>query len=582
MRERAGWALCMTKNPLAGPVWLGYAHGLPVSSPSPRALRFVPLGGLGEIGMNCFALEQEDGILVVDCGTAFPHNDIGIDVLHPDFSWLQAERARVSGVFLTHAHEDHIGAVPYLLKRLRVPVWGPPHALALVRHRLAEHQMDMGELTLNEAVAGRRYQVGPFGVEPVRVSHSIVEASALCIETCQGTVFHTGDFNLDPAPPDGEPTDVERLKAIGAAGVRLLLSDSTNIDVAERAGSEREVGEALRELVLQAPARVVVAMFASNVQRLRMLGEIAQASGRNICLLGRSLNVHVEVARRVGRLDWPSNLTIAPDQVRWQRRGSLLVLAGGSQGEATSALRRLASETHQHLRLEPGDRVIHSARVIPGNERGVHELFCDLLRLGVRLHTRITDPGIHTSGHAGRSEQAQMIRWLEPRAFVPVHGTLHHLQRHAALARELGIEACLVVENGASVMVDDTGLRPGAPVPHGKVSVAYGGEVLTGEAARRRIELGRAGVVCVSLVLSADGRCLGAPRVQVRGVPSVDDVPAALSAVAREVRRAVDACRHSARADAEDEVRRAARRVLFEWSGSRPQIVVLLHLDAKE
>lgn len=545
-----------------------------MSKDSDNTLRFVPLGGLGEIGMNCFALEQREGILVVDCGTSFPQNDIGVDVLHPDFEWLRRARQRVVGLFLTHAHEDHIGAVPYLLRELDIPIWGPPHALALVLHRLAEHDLTPDDVTLHEAVPGHRYRVGPFEVEPIRVSHSIVEATALSVATCAGTVFHTGDFNLDPDPPDGEPTNVERLRAIGREGVRLMLSDSTNIDVPERQGSEREVGAALHELVASAPERVVVSMFASNVQRLLLLGKIARETGRRIGLLGRSLNVHVEVARRIGRLDWPSDLVIGPEHIAAQRRDKLLVLAGGTQGERGSAMQRLASRTHQHLRLEPGDTVIHSARVIPGNERVVHELYCDLLRQGVRLHNRKTNPAIHTSGHAGMSEQAQMIRWLKPRAFLPVHGTLHHLREHAELAKSCGVAETLIVENGTPVAVLEANLVREKPVPHGKVSIAYGGEELDDETARRRVELGRYGVVLVSLVVTASGSSPSIPRIEARGVPGVDGSSEARSVLEREIQGALRRASKGSSACLESEVRQAVRRVLLEWTGMRPVLVV--------
>lgn len=550
----------------------------PASSPP---LRFVPLGGLGEIGANCFALEQHDGILVVDCGTSFPQNDIGIDVVHPDFAWLKANRDRISGLVLTHAHEDHIGAVPYFLREIEVPIWGPVHALELVKHRLSEHDIRADEVDLRPAPAGSRYSVGPFTVEPVRVAHSIVEASALCIETCVGNVVHTGDFNLDPEPPDGEPTDVARLLAIGEQGVRLLFSDSTNIDVPERPGSERAVGQTLHRLVAEAPKCVVITMFASNVQRLLLLGKIAQATGRKICLLGRSLSVHVDIARRIGRLDWPSNLVIGPEHLDAQRRDKVLVLAGGTQGEGVSAMRRLASLTHHLLKLEAGDTVIHSARVIPGNERVVHEMFCDLLRQGVRLHTRHTDPGVHTSGHAGRSEQSQMIQWLKPRAFVPVHGTLHHLRAHAALARSLGVPDTLVVENGTPVAVEDSGLRKDSAVAHGKVNIAYGGEVLDFETARRRTDLGRYGVVTVSLVVGRDGSCALGPKVDARGVPKFDQEPSANRAVEREIRTSLKQLGASVSVETlEGEVRRAARRVILEWTGLRP--VLVIHLLREE
>ena len=270
--------------------------------PGPACVRIVPLGGLGEIGMNCLAVEQQDGILVVDCGTTFPQDDLGVDVIHADFSWLMERAQRVSGVFLTHGHEDHIGGVPHLLAELDVPVWGPPHALGLVRRRLLEHEFRREELRLRPGVAGHSYEVGPFTVEPVRVAHSIVDSTALRIRTRGGIVLHTGDFNFDPEPPDGEPSDEARLRAIGDEGVGLMLSDSTNIDETGSGGSERQVGAVLEKLISASPARVFVSMFASNIHRLMMLGEIARRQGRKLCLLGRSLRTQVDVAHEVNRL----------------------------------------------------------------------------------------------------------------------------------------------------------------------------------------------------------------------------------------------------------------------------------------
>jgi ribonuclease J len=540
----------------------------------PHQIRIVPLGGLGEIGMNCFALEQHDGIVVVDCGAAFADDDVGIDVWHPDFSWLLAQRERVRGIFLTHGHEDHVGALPYLLSELDVPVWGPPHALGIAKKRLFEHNFAQAELDLRDAHAGQTYEVGPFQIEPVRVAHSIVEASALHIRTAVGSILHTGDFNFDPDPPDGEPTDEARLTELGDQGISLLLSDSTNIDVPVRTGSEKGVGRALEELVQQAPARVVIAMFASNIQRLILLGEIAQRTDRKLCLLGRSLETQCAIARQIGRLSWPSDLVVSSEQAASVPRERLLVLAGGTQAERNSALKRLSIGQHPRLVLAEEDTVIFSSRIIPGNDRPVFAMMNDLLRAGVILKTRFSDPAVHTSGHAGRTEQSRMIELCRPTCFLPVHGTLHHLLRHEELARELGVTETTVVENGTPVVCDGQKLWKDNAVPHGRVAIAVGGEELSNDAHQRRIELGRSGIAFISLAVGRDDKLAAPPAVRARGVPLVDNDDAALRAVAKEIARSVEAFRGGRGLALTEFVRRAARRKLEDLSGTRPIVEV--------
>jgi ribonuclease J len=546
----------------------------------PGQIRIVPLGGLGEIGMNCFAVEQADGIVVVDCGAAFAEDDVGIDVWHPDFSWLLALRDRIAGVFITHGHEDHIGALPYLLADLEVPVWGPPHALGIAKKRLAEHEFAPNELDLREAHAGQAYEVGPFTIEPVRVAHSIVEASALHIRTAVGSILHTGDFNFDPDPPDGEPTDEARLTALGDDGISLLLSDSTNIDVPVRSGSEREVGQALEELVREAPARVVIAMFASNIQRLILLGEIARRTNRKLCLFGRSLETQYAVASQIGRVSWPSDLVVSGDRAAELPRERVLVLAGGTQAERNSALKRLSIGVHPLLKLAEGDTVIFSSRIIPGNDRPVFAMMNDLLRAGITLKTRFSDPGVHTSGHAGRSEQSRMIELCRPNCFLPVHGTLHHLQRHEELARQLGVTETAVVENGTPVACDGHKLWKDGIVPHGRIAIAVGGEALSNETHQRRLELGRFGVAFVSLALGPNDKLAAPPAVRTRGVPLVDGDDTALRAVAREIVRSVESFHRGRGTTLAEFVRRAARRKLEDLSGTRPIVEVeTLELD---
>jgi ribonuclease J len=561
------------------PSSLPAASQLPRPSLEPPAadvLRLVPLGGLGEIGMNCLAIEQRDGIVVIDCGVTFPSSDLGIDVFHPRFDYLLAQPDRVRGVVITHGHEDHIGALPYLLKRLRVPIFGPAHALELVRQRLADHGLEPRDLV--EVAPGRRFEVGPFGIEPIRVTHSIADATALAMDTVAGTVVHTGDFKLDPTPPDGELTDELRLMELGEEGVRLLLSDSTNIDSDGTSASERDVGDALDALVARAKARVVLAMFASNVQRLLLVGAIAQRTGRRLCLLGRSVMGHVKAAEAVGRLRWPSDLVVPPEVAATMPRERVLVIASGTQAERMSALTRLAAGTHPILRLDAGDTVILSSRIIPGNDRPVFDMMGDLLRLGVDLHSRVTDRAVHASGHAHREEQRRMMELTRPRGFLPVHGTLHHLARHGELAREQGIRDVLVAENGDAVELGrEAPLAKAGRVVTGKVATASG-ETLGDEVIRERAQLGRMGVALVSIALDDQGRSVVPPQVLSRGV--LEPLPAGVGRkVALAVARAL--AEMDARGRASDEAvlavtRSAARRAFEQHAARRPFVLVSL------
>ena len=382
----------------------------PLTALSPSALRILPLGGLGEIGMNALVLEQRDGLMLVDCGVTFPATDLGIDVYHPRFNYVIERADRLHGVVLTHGHEDHIGALPYLLASVDVPVFGPPHAIELARQRLAEHGFDLGHVDLVSVTAGRPFEVGPFGLEPIRVTHSIVDATALSIRTAAGRVIHTGDYKFDPTPIDGQLTDEARLLDLGDEGVRLLLSDSTNIDSPGFSASEHDVALALHEIIERAPYRVVLGVFASNVQRLLAVAEIAQQTGRRLCLLGRSVGNHVRAAQSTGRLRWPSDLVVAPEVAAGLPRERVLIVASGTQAERMSGLSRLASGTHTHLQLKAGDLVVLSSRIIPGNDRAVFDLMAELLRKGAKVVTRSTDPRVHASGHAHREEQRRMIR----------------------------------------------------------------------------------------------------------------------------------------------------------------------------
>jgi len=544
------------------------------------SLRIIPLGGLGEIGMNCLALEQRGEVLIVDCGVAFDDRGLGIDVVHPSFEALGAYRP--VGLFVTHGHEDHIGAIPYLLRRMQVPVFGPRYALGLVRERAEEHEV-LRRADLRDVTPGSVVRVGSFDVEPIRVTHSIADATALAIRTDAGLVVHTGDFKFDGAPPDGEAFDVARFEALAREGVRLLLSDSTNIDARGPTGDEQGVGRALDAIIGAADQAVVVSLFASNVHRLRMIGDIAKRCGRKLVTLGRSVATHARVARSTPRatgaeagrpyLEWPADLVWPAERARELPRRAVLGVATGSQGEATAALARLARGEHPSFDLASGDVVVMSSRVIPGNEAAVGRVVRDLLRRGVELRSWWSDRSVHVSGHAHREEQLRMIELARPRAFVPVHGTLHHLVRHAALAREAGVPEVCVLENGDVGDLDADGLKKGGRVPAGRVHVFAGRELASGVVAERML-LAESGALHVTVPVDAGGRVVGRLRLSSRGVLDETMDHDLLSRAHDEALAAVGELSQLGDEDIADAVRRAVRRALGRVLGFRPVTLV--------
>jgi ribonuclease J len=533
-------------------------------------IRVLPLGGLGEVGMNCMAIEQRGEAMLIDCGVTFDDRGLGIDVIHPDFSPLDRIGAAITGVVITHGHEDHIGALPYLLKRHDVPVFGPPYALGLVRERLQEHEV-LEHARLIETAPGRAFDLGSFHVEPIRVTHSIADATALAIKTDVGTVIHTGDFKFDETPPDGEDFDVERFRALGEAGVTLLMSDSTNVDVEGATGSESDVGHVLERLVSEAKGAVVIAMFASNIHRLRLLGEIARATGRKIVLLGRGVGTHARVARKTGYLPWPDELVLPDDLARERPRSQILAIATGSQGEAKAALARLARGEHPTFEVAPGDRVILSARTIPGNEPEVHAVMGSLLRRGVEVVTRATERGVHVSGHAHRPDQRRMIELVRPRCFVPVHGTIHHLSRHATLAREMGVPSVAVVENGRAVEVSEDRVMLGETFGAGRVHVWAGREVPT-SVIRERAALAQEGAAFCFVTSGASG--VVDVFVSTRGVMDDDRSKDDIAEAERAVREALaDAPEHASDDFLAEQARLAVRRTFKHARGIKPVTV---------
>jgi ribonuclease J len=415
-------------------------------------------------------------------------------------------------------------------------------------------------------------------VEPIRVSHSIMDATALAIQTGAGMIVHSGDFKFDPAPSDGEVTDEARLAELGDAGVELLLSDSTNVDRTEHSGSEKDVAHTLDELIAKADARVFVALFASNVQRLISLGNIARERGRKLCLLGRSLQQHVDVARELGALSWPHDLILPVERARTYPRKEILLLASGTQAEPGSAMMRLSQAAHRFIEIQSGDTVIFSSRVIPGNDRQVISMMGDLLRLGANIESRV-NAHVHTSGHASRPEQQHMIDLLRPRSFIPVHGTRHHLTRHAELARERGVKEVCVIENGQVATLQAGQLRVSGTVPAGLVHIELGGECISSEALRQRRDLGRSGLLSLGVLCDRKWRLRGSPSLYALGLPQLEMGGESLHELGKDIARHWKSFRDAEQSIVIDNLKSYVRTWAEHRFGLRPVVAVHVTRD---
>jgi len=539
-------------------------------------LRYVPLGGLGEVGLNMWALEWEGQVLVIDAGLMFPTEEmLGVDLVIPDVSWLLEEGRRVLGIFLTHGHEDHIGALAFVLKRLNVPVYGTRMTLGLARHRLKEHRI-LRESDLREVQAGDRVQLGPFRVEAVAVCHSIPDGVALAIQTPVGRVVYTSDFKLDPDPLYGPPTDVARFRKLGDEGVLLLLSDSTNAERPGVSGKERDLVPVFEEIFREAPGRIVVCTFASNIHRIQQAVSLAARHGRRLGIVGRSLRNAFSTARELGFLEVPAGMVARIEDLGDDARTVLLV--AGSQGEPLSALSRFAAQSHNLVNVKPGDRVLLSARPIPGNERLVNRTINNLYRHGARVFSADTDH-VHVSGHAHRDELRQILEAVRPRYFIPVHGEYRQLVKHAELARDAGIpaERTLVVEDGLTVELTAESMAAGEEIGAGFVFVdGMGIGDVERAVLRDRRHLASDGILVVTLTVDREnGAVLAGPDLISRGFIEKETSEELMRDAGRELLATVRKFQ-GGRPDLEilrEAVREAAARFLHKRTRRRPMVI---------
>jgi ribonuclease J len=552
-----------------------------MTPPSPSGdPRLVFLGGVGEIGRNMAALDMDGRILVIDAGLSFPEAEMpGVDLVLPDFQWLRDNRDRVEAVVLTHGHEDHVGALPYLLREFSLPIHATPLTLALLEGKLEEHGV-RGNADYHPVTPGEEFQSGPFRIRFHRVSHSIPDGCAVAIDLPQGVLLHSGDFKLDPTPIDGRFTDLQGIAAEAARGVHVFLSDSTNAETPGTTGSERTVGPVLRDIIRDATRLVVVACFASHIHRVQQIASAAIGEGRRVAFLGRSMHQSVRAARALGYLEVPEDSIVLIEEVERMDPASVVVISTGSQGEPLSALSLMAAHEHKWVKLEPDDTVILSSSVIPGNETSIHRTLDGLYRSGAEVFHVPTVP-VHVSGHAAAEELKVMLNLVRPRWFIPVHGEFRHLAHHARLARAVGIpeHRILLVEDGDTVELGAE-VRTGERVTAGMTFVDGLGIGDVGqEVLRDRRKLAGDGIVVVVVTVDAhSGEVVAGPDIIDRGV--VEQAGEEILEEARDrVMLSLKECAAEGVSDPtvlRDHIRRAIRKVFVETVQRKPVVLPVI------
>lgn len=517
-------------------------------------LKIIPLGGLEEIGNNMTIFEYEDEIIIVDCGLEFPTDDmLGVDLVIPDVTYLERNKEKIKGFVITHGHEDHIGAIPYILKQINIPIYGTRLTLGLIKNKLEEHKL-LRSTKLHEVQAGETIKFGKMKVEFIRSCHSIPDAVMLAIYTPVGTVLHTGDFKIDYTPINSEMTDLNRIAEIGNKGVLALLSDSTN---AERKGytmSERTVGQELDKLFVNCTKRIVVATFASNVHRVQQIVNASVANGRKIAICGRSMINMIETARELGYIDVPENVFIDIDMIKNYTDEQLVIITTGSQGETMSALTRMAAGEHKKIVITPNDLIIISANPIPGNEKSVSKVIDDLLQIGADVvYSALAD--IHVSGHACQEEQKLIFALAKPKYFIPVHGEYRQLMAHAETAKSMGVEPqnIFMSTNGRIIELNEKEAKQTGSVPCGKILVdGYGVGDVGNVVLRDRQHLSQDGLIVIVMTMdSATGEIVAGPDVISRGFVYVKESENLMDEVKKFIR---------------DEVQMLENRGIRDWS----------------
>ena len=509
-------------------------------------LRIIPLGGLGEIGKNMTVIEFGNDLLLIDCGMGFPDEDMyGIDVVLPDITYLRNNASRIRGLIITHGHEDHIGAVPYVLKELDIPIYTTPLTAALIELKLEEHDL-LYNTQIFTKKAGSVFRIGCFSIEFIRVNHSIPDAVALAIKTPVGMIVHTGDFKIDLTPISGGMIDLVRFGELGNEGVLALMSDSTNVETPGHSASERKVGESFDKLFQNCDKRIIITTFASNVHRLQQIINVAAKYHRKVAVTGRSMENVLRTAMVLGYMEVPEGVLVDLEQIKSQPKNRTVIISTGSQGEAMSALYRMAFAEHKQIQIDSGDRVIISASAIPGNENTISRVIDELFHKGAEvIYDRHTD--LHVSGHACQEEQKMMLALVKPKYFIPVHGEHRMLVKHAELGRMMGVapKNIVIAENGKVIEFTKKGVLCEDSVPAGAVLVDGSGGI--GEVGsvvmRDRHRLAEDGMIVIVLTYSSyDHKLLAVPEILTRGFIYVKDSEDVIEEMSRVVMETVESC----------------------------------------
>ena len=545
-------------------------------------LKIIPLGGLNEIGKNMTAYEYGGEIIVVDCGMAFPGDDMyGIDCVIPDVSYLVKNKSRLRGLFITHGHEDHIGAIPYVLKQINMPIYCTRFTAGLIKLKLQEHRL-LDSTKLVTVEAGQTVKAGKFQVEFIHVNHSIADSVAFAIHTRMGTVVHTGDFKIDSTPIDGEVIDLARFGALGKEGVLALLADSTNVERPGYTMSERTVGKTFIRQFTGCKKRIIVTTFASNVHRIQQVIDAAAACGRKVAVTGRSMENMIRVAMELGYMDIPEGVLMDLTQIKGQPKNRTVIISTGSQGESMSALYRMAFSEHKQINIDANDRIIISASAIPGNETTISRVIDELFHKGAEvIYDRHTD--LHVSGHASQEEQKLMLALTKPRFFIPVHGEYRMLCKHAEIARTMGISPnhTVIAENGSVIELSRKTAKIADHVQAGRVFVDgsrvgdVGSVVL-----RDRKHLAEDGMIVVTIALSSlDNSLVGGPDVLTRGFIYEKDSEDLIEEVKRVVHESLASCRHQKITDAngiKNKIRTNLTGYLYKTTKRSPMILPMI------